>query len=732
MHRLIFRPCLLSLCMLLSVPYSGAQTIIVDTNSRSATNHFSPNATLGAGIDRLSTQAIDKAFTKQNLDRIAPSGWQSITYRQNTDLAVEAWHWNPEGSWSDPSGRGYFTGSTKLGAPIRFSFGYALPRRGFTRNDGTGNTGYSRLTDGDTHSFWKSNPYLAQHFTGEDDSLHAQWVILDLAKREPIDSIRIDWAAPYATNFLIQAWTGDDPIASPTRGTWETLQNGVVANGGGGLQTIALADEPVSVRFLRILMTKSSDTCDADGNSDIRNCVGYAISELYVGTTTPDGAFHDVLCHTPDQEQSTTYSSSVDPWHEPSDLHNKDQAQVGFDHFYTSGVTHGLPAMVPIAMIYSQPEDAVAEIKYLEARHYPISYVEMGEEADGQYMSPEDNAALYLQFATALHQFDPTLKLGGPAFQGSNDDIQTFPDAQGRTSWLTRFIDYLRAHNRIQDFAFFSFEHYPFEGCKMPWSNLYEEPELVSHIMHAWQSDGLPKGLPVFITESNLSPAASESFMDNFAALWLADYIGSFLTNGGNSVYYFHYLPMQLDRGCDNSSGTFGMFTIHPDYTIDQPLSQFFASELINTEWVQPGKEINTIFPSSATISDGAGHMMVTSYAVHRPDEKWSVMLINRDQEAAHSIRVDFRDALSGGQSRFIGSLDVLTFGKEQYQWHPSIVSPMSHPEVPGQTVSISGVGHADPDGPIKRESIAASKNTRYEIPAASIMVIRGDIAPSP
>ena len=68
--------------------------------------------------------------------------------------------------------------------------------------------------------------------------------------------------------------------------------------------------------------------------------------------------------------------------------------------------------MIPIALIYSQPEDAVAQIKYLEERHYPISYVEMGEEADGQYMTPEDNAALYLQFATALHKFDPTLKLG--------------------------------------------------------------------------------------------------------------------------------------------------------------------------------------------------------------------------------------------------------------------------------------------------------------------------------
>ena len=124
----------------------------------------------------------------------------------------------------------------------------------------------------------------------------------------------------------------------------------------------------------------------------------------------------------------------MDPWHEPTDINDK-RDQVGFDLFYTSGYTRGLPAMLPVALLYGTPEDSANQIAHLKARNYPISYVEMGEEPDGQYMLPEDYGALYLQWTTALHKVDPSLRLGGPVFQGVNEDILVWPDASGRTSW---------------------------------------------------------------------------------------------------------------------------------------------------------------------------------------------------------------------------------------------------------------------------------------------------------
>ena len=622
----------LAACFLLSIT-CVAQTIQVDTAH--ASNRFVPTQTLGAGIDRIPVAAIDKDLMPDTLKQVLASGWQPVTYRQNTELAVEAWHWNPKGTWSDPSGNGYFTGSATPVENIRYSYGYALPHRGFTRNDGTDTAGFSRLTDGDPATYWKSNPYLSQHFTGESDSLHPQWIVIDFSQVQRVDSIRIAWAGPYATHYLVQYWTGDDPIRIPTRGVWQTFPNGTVTNGKGGPETVRFTSDPMPVRFMRVLMTESSNTCDSHGSADPRNCLGYAISELYVGTSTADGKLHDIVRHTPDQEQTTTYCSSVDPWHEPSDLGSTLDAQMGFDLFYTSGVTRGLPAIVPVALLYDNPDNAAAEIAYIEKRNYPISYVEMGEEADGQFMLPEDYAALYLQWATALHRVDPALKLGGPSFTGENHDIEVWADANGKVSWTGRFIDYLKQHGRINDLAFFSFEHYPYDPCRIPWGSLYDEPELVSHIMQVWREDGVPANVPLLITESNLSSAASETSSDIFAALWLADYIGSFLNAGGNGVYFFHYLPLQMEHGCNDSPGTFGMFTVDANYQIQQPLAQFFASQLINLEWVQPGNAENQMFPAQSDVTDGAGHALVTAYALHRPDGQWSIMAVNRDQENA-------------------------------------------------------------------------------------------------
>jgi hypothetical protein len=528
--------------------------------------------------------------------------------------------------------------------------------------------------------------------------------------------MRIAWAEPYARVYQVQYWTGADAMDRQADGKWKEFKSGHIADGKGGTVTLHLDSAPVKTRFVRILMTQSSNTCDTHGSSDRRNCVGYAIREVYLGASNEDKSFQDLLRHSPDQKQSFTYCSSVDPWHEPSDLfvapdRMESGDQPGLDLFFTSGITRGLPAIVPVAMLYGTPEDSAAQLIYLKKRGYAISQIEMGEEPDGQYMLPEDYGALYLQWATALHRINPAYKLGGPVFEGVTEDIRAWPDAQGRTSWFGRFLDYLKAHGRLADLAFMSFEHYPYDGCETPWENLYQEPQLISHIMQVWREDGLPAGVPMFDTETN--DHGGDAAVDIFGALWLGDSFAGFLTAGGKATFYYHALPYSPPHpACKNSWGTYRMFMTDRNYNIKQKTSQFYAAQMITQDWVQPKDAEHKLFTAASDIKDADGHILVTAYALLRPDGQWSLLLINKDHETPYSVRIVFHDAESKTDRSFEGPVDRITFGRAQYVWH-----------------SAGREGYADPDNHPLRSTVQGTEGSSYTLPAASLTVLRGTLS---
>jgi F5/8 type C domain len=708
---LLLRNQILFAALLLFAGVSTAQTVRVDISPGKAIP-FDPDLSLGSSLDILPAKQFEKIFTPEIIKQSLSAGWGPITYRQNTELTIAAWHWNPNGTWSDPANKsGYFTGNGEPSETLRMSYGYPLPHRGNTRNGGASH-GYSRLTDGDPATYWKSNPYLSAKFTGESDALHPQWIVIDFGSPQPIDALRIAWANPYATKFSVQYWMGvGDAMNKPLSGTWSNFPRGDFSDSKGGNPLIRLAEVPISARFIRIWMTGSSNTCDSHGSGDPRNCVGYAVNEVFAGNFSNDGQFVDLIKHIAGENQTVTLVSSIDPWHSESDL-DTHSIQTGFDLFFGSGYTNHFPAMIPVSMVYGSPEDSAAELSYLRKRGYPISYVEMGEEPDGQFMLPEDYAALYLQWATALHKVDAQLKLGGPVFEGVNEDIKVWPDANLKTSWLGRFIDYLKSHNRMNDLSFVSFEHYPIPPCHVNWSDLYHEPEWTRTVLGAWRDDGVPENIPLMNTESNLSWELTEPMQDVFAALWLADSVGSFLQFGGPGAVYYHspIQPEPLRPGCHGYS-TYGNFVADENLNIKQYTSQYFASQMINLDWVKHGAGIHRFFPASSDVSDDAGDTLVTAYAVARPDGEWSILLVNKDSANAHAIKIQFADGKPNSFQQFTGRVSVTTFGAEQYVWHPAGAN-----------------SHADPDGPPANSSLDAKPDTKFSLPRGSITVLRGKI----
>src|SRR5690348_11548791 len=100
---------LLACCFM---PQPGrCQTVVVDAAPNHVVNTFSPLYALGSTVDRVPSNATDVFFRPDQIAQIQQAGWGVISYRQNTDLFVQAWHWNPKGKWSDPAGQGYFVGN---------------------------------------------------------------------------------------------------------------------------------------------------------------------------------------------------------------------------------------------------------------------------------------------------------------------------------------------------------------------------------------------------------------------------------------------------------------------------------------------------------------------------------------------------------------------------------------------------------------------------------------------
>jgi len=678
-------------------------TVRVDANPDHVINSFDPDSALGSSIDVLSRYDIDKVFTPHIIQESLSAGWGPLTYRNNTELRMAAWHWNANGTWSDAAHQsGYFTGSTELEDPIRSILAYALPHRGFA-------TSGDRPMEGPDLTYWKSNPYLTSKFTGESDTLHPQWVVVDLQAEKPVSAIRIQWANPYATKYQVEYWAGTEALnfdAGP-KGEWKVFRSGALNAAKGGTVTLKLSDGPVSTRYLRVLMTESSNTCDEHGPEDVRNCVGYAIQQIQAGTI--DGGRFVEVSKAPTEKLTTYCVSSIDPWHSAEDVNDSGSYQhTGFDLLFTSGLTNNLPAMVPVTMLYGTPEDAAAQIAYIEKRGYNLGYVEMGEEPDGKHAMPEDYGALYIQWATVLHKVDPKLKLGGPVFEGVNEDITLWPDAAGKISWMGRFVDYLKSHHHLDDLAFVSFEHYPFEPCEITWKTLYTEPGLMKHILQVWRDDGVPKNVPLMVTENHLAAQLTGPMTTIFAALWLADNVGSFFEGGGAAFYHSPIQPQDIHNTCEGWA-SWSNFVADERYNIKGYTSPYFAAQMINREWVQHRSGVHHMFPSSADIKDSDGNALVTSYVVRRPDGNWSLMLVNRDEEKSHSIRVVF--GAGREDASFDGDVTIATFGSEQYVW-----------------VNDGPNSRADPDGPIVARTVSANSKSTFTLPKASVTVLRGKV----
>ena len=712
--------CALAVCGMASAlsasaagPTLPTQRVVVNLSHALAS--FSPAHALGAALDGHERGETAQIYTSANERAMEGAGLGPIAYRLRTELGVAAWHWNPSGSWSDPAHHdGYWTSSSTPGRPFVASYGYDLPRRGDTI-DQADNSGYSRLDDGSLGTFWKSNPYLDPYYAHE---AHPQWALVDLGRHRAIDAVRIAWGAPYARSLRVQWW--QDPNAleaghAPAR--WRELRasgrSGDAASGGAGLafvghpgvQTLILAARPISARFVRVLLTRSSHAAGPD-SQDVRDRLGYAIRELYVGRVQR-GRFVDLMRHGV-AHQTVTYVSSTDPWHAASDL-DANYEQPSFTTVQGSGLTRGAPVLVPVSVLYGTPQNAVAELRYLRALHVPIAGVVLGEEPDGQYASPEDYGALYVRFARAIHRYEPTLPLGGPDNETSIPDFLTLSGTRREGSWTRRFINYLRAHGALAELGFFSFEWYPFDnGCRPVGPQLARAAGMLAAVMHSQTLDGLPR-IPRIVTEYGYSAFAARAEADLAGAVFDADAVADFFALGGKAAYLYGYEPSGLIRELPNCDTWGNLTLLQADAThrVKAPVAAYWGMRLLTRSWVQPGKKANVMVATSAT-----GMAPVAAYALRRPDGRLSILLINKDPRRARPVALDLSG--DGSSQALTGPVTLEQLSSARYIWHPA-----------GEQ------GYARPDLPPARSTFDAGPGTVLTLPSLSITVLRTEPRPA-
>jgi len=709
-------------------PAASAGTVVIHVDAAHRVQTIRPIRTFGTSVDSDPKGKIPLLFSPSRVKLMLSTGLGMLTYRLYTELSIQDWHWNPSGRYSDAAHQqGYWTSSASAGpGSITDSFGYRLPHRGSSRDQGD-DDGYSRIDDGDPSTYWKSNPYLTHAYTGQRDSDNPQWVVVQFLEPQSVNAIRIAWANPYATRYRVQYWTGTaDAILDPASADWRTFARGIVESGDRAHPVIRLGQSPVTTSFIRVLMSASSGTCDSHGGQDPRNCVGFAIQDIGVGRLDNTGRFRDFIVRTTDgscngslvctadtRRQTLMWTSSDDPWHAETNKVGGDQDQTGLDLIARSPLTRGLPTIYPVPLYYSTPANAANEIRYLEARRYPVSFIEMGEEVDGQYAIPEDYGALYIQFANAIHAVDPHVKLGGPVFEGVDKDVPVWPDSTGDVSWLHRFIKYLTVHGHLGDLAFMSYEHYPYHNCdsgdKLR-DDILGEPAFVRNIARTWRRDGVPQSVPLLETEDNFSADGTGASQRIYGALWTGDFMASSLDAGISYATYYQgeAEPLDHNRRC-NTWGAYNPYIVDDNFNVRAKGAAYYALQLLTQQWALPGDRPHGVYPVTTSIGDNKP--LVTAYGLKRPDGYWSVLVVNKDT-VARPVTVDFSRGAT--VAHFAGTVDVVTFGREQYRWTGRGPTDLPNPDL--------GLKH----------STRMSGAGIYVVAPESLTVLRGAIQTSP
>jgi hypothetical protein len=201
--------------------------------------------------------------------------------------------------------------------------------------------------------------------------------------------------------------------------------------------------------------------------------------------------------------------------------------------------------------------------------------------------------------------------------------------------------------------------------------------------------------------------------MDLPGALLDDETAAQFLTLGGSAAYLYGLEPNTPIHEGDTPCPTYGnlaVFLSDDQRHIRCRLPAYYALRLLTQEWAIPVSSApHTLYTASYAPRSGQAHSIVTAYAVHRPDNCWSVLLLNKDPKRTARVRLRFRRTASGAVAMLHGPMTIIQYSRAQYLWHRD-----------GEH------GYPSPDRPPAAKTVAAGI---VALPPFSLTVVRGRLA---
>ena len=533
-----------------------------------------------------------------------------------------------------------------------------------TTSSNWGTERYSRVVDGDTSTFWWSDPLV----TTNDPYIYLNWTA-----NKAIDSVRILWGERYSRNFEVQVWEGTVSYPGPhgmKTSNWTTVYADTAGEGG----TTAAGFEAVSTRALRVISHEGFD------GSDVQ------IREIYAFAGETEVSVHDTVF----SKQTKSLALSTHPGMTRLRTYSWD-----FAAFMDYCDTLGYPALPIITVNYGTgtPEEAAAWVHYANiVRKHGIRFWQIGNEMDGVWeiggpVSASMYAEKYLLYAKAMKAVDPTIRIFGPLASGLSS---MSGDYDGRT-WLEAVLFKIGEAEKDDGVTYLDgidFHSYPYwTASRVNIDDFLHSSDYVydeSDSMLAWINRYLynPDSTLVMMSEFNATTVMTATLKQAVNGI-----VNANLNAGLAQKFGYRAMSVIWDSfeeggtGADNTHGSLSLFNPVPNALRTSmkyaPSSAFWGNFMVTNIWLNPDDENNLLAVDSSRNGD-------LRYYGNATGSDARVLVLNLSSTDTLDVEV----AMEGGDFEMV---EVYSWGEREFNMQGTDENACAFPNC-GPTSSVTTV----------------------------------------